>query len=137
VIAALVVSDYLCSVRRTHPSTLREGPAWSPIYLAIAIAFGAGVWAFGGISMRVEYFACYVSNEALSIDNLFVFLFTGSPFRGSPSRSAVTRHRLGAGGAHRIYRRPSGNDTDAAGDDRIGGSSYSDKRTGAPRSRPG
>lgn len=94
------------------------------------------VWAFGGISMSVEYFACYVSNEALSIDNLFVFLFTVSPFRGSPSRSAVTRHRLGACGAHRIYRRPSGNDTDAAGDEGIGGSSYSDKRTGAPRSRP-
>jgi hypothetical protein len=35
--------------------------------------------------MSVEYFACYVSNEALSIDNLFVFLFTVSPFRGSPS----------------------------------------------------
>jgi hypothetical protein len=44
------------------------------------------VWAFGGISMSVEYFACYVSNEGLSVDNLFVFLFTVSPFRGSPSR---------------------------------------------------
>ena len=79
-IAALVVSDYVFSVRRTHPSTLREAPAWSAIYLAIAIAFGAGVWAFGGISMSVEYFACYVSNEALSIDNLFVFLFTVRSF---------------------------------------------------------
>ncbi len=80
VTAALVVSDYVFSVRRTYPSTLREAPAWSAIYLAIAIAFGAGVWAFGGISMSVEYFACYVSNEALSIDNLFVFLFTVRSF---------------------------------------------------------
>lgn len=79
-IAALVVSDYVFSVRRTYPSTLREAPAWSAIYLAIAIAFGAGVWAFGGISMSVEYFACYVSNEAISIDNLFVFLFTVRSF---------------------------------------------------------
>jgi predicted tellurium resistance membrane protein TerC len=30
--------------------------------------------------MSVEYFACYVSNEALSIDNLFVFLFTVRSF---------------------------------------------------------
>jgi hypothetical protein len=43
VIAALVVSDHVFSVRRTHPSTLREAPAWSPIYLAIAIAFDAGL----------------------------------------------------------------------------------------------
>ena len=42
VIAALVVSDYVFSVRRTHPSTLREAPAWSAIYLAIAITFDAG-----------------------------------------------------------------------------------------------
>ena len=44
------------------------------------MVFGVGVWAFGGTSMGVEYFACYVSNEALSIDNLFVFLFIVSSF---------------------------------------------------------
>jgi tellurite resistance protein TerC len=80
VIAALVLSDYVFSVRRGQPPTLREAAVWSAIYLAIAIAFGAGVWAYGGVSMSVEYFACYVSNEALSIDNLFVFLFIVSSF---------------------------------------------------------
>jgi tellurite resistance protein TerC len=80
VIAGLVVFDYLFSVRRAHTSTLREAAAWSAIYLGIAIVFGVGVWAFGGTSMGVQYFACYVSNEALSIDNLFVFLFIVSSF---------------------------------------------------------
>ncbi len=80
VIAGLVLIDYLFSVRRSHTPTLREAAVWSAIYLGIAIAFGIGVWAFGGTSMGVEYFACYVSNEALSIDNLFVFLFIVSSF---------------------------------------------------------
>jgi tellurite resistance protein TerC len=80
VIAGLVVFDYLFSVRRAHTPTLREAAVWSAIYLGIAIVFGVGVWAFGGTSMGVEYFACYLSNEALSIDNLFVFLFIVSSF---------------------------------------------------------
>ena len=80
VIAGLVLFDYLFNVRRTHTPTLREAAVWSAGYLAIAIVFGVGVWASGGTSMGVEYFACYVSNEALSIDNLFVFLFIVSSF---------------------------------------------------------
>lgn len=80
VIAGLVLADYLLSVRRAHTPTLREAAVWSAIYLAIAILFGVGVWLLGGISMGVQYFACYVSNEALSIDNLFVFLFIVSGF---------------------------------------------------------
>jgi tellurite resistance protein TerC len=80
VIVALVLLDYLVNIRRTHTPTLREAAVWSAVYVGIAIAFGVGVWAFGGISMGVEYFACYVSNEALSIDNLFVILYIVGSF---------------------------------------------------------
>ncbi|MGO9033650.1 TerC/Alx family metal homeostasis membrane protein [Mycobacterium sp.] len=80
VIVALVLLDYLVNIRRTRTPTLREAAVWSAVYVGIAIAFGVGVWDFGGISMSVEYFDCYVSNEALSIDNLFVFLFIVSSF---------------------------------------------------------
>jgi tellurite resistance protein TerC len=80
VIVGLVLLDYLFSVRRTHTPTLPEAAVWSAVYLGIAIVFGVGVWVFGGAAMGVEYFACYVSNEALSVDNLFVFLFILSSF---------------------------------------------------------
>ncbi|HEY2447362.1 MAG TPA: TerC/Alx family metal homeostasis membrane protein, partial [Mycobacterium sp.] len=80
VIVALVLLDYLVNIRRTHTPTLREATVWSAVYVGIAVAFGIGVGAFGGISMSVEYFACYVSNEALSIDNLFVILYIVSSF---------------------------------------------------------
>jgi tellurite resistance protein TerC len=80
VLIGLVACDYLFNVRRAHAPTWRESAAWSATYIGIAIAFGVGVWVFGGTAMSVEYFACYVSNEALSIDNLFVFLFIVSSF---------------------------------------------------------
>jgi tellurite resistance protein TerC len=80
VVVGLVSFDYVINVRRTRSSTLRDAAVWSAVYAGIAVAFGVGVCIFGGISMSVEYFACYVSNEALSIDNLFIFLYIVSSF---------------------------------------------------------
>jgi TerC family integral membrane protein len=80
VIAGLVLFDYFFHVRRAHTPTLREAAVWSATYFGIAMLFGVGVWLVGGTAMGVEYFACYVSNEALSVDNLFVFLFIISSF---------------------------------------------------------
>ncbi len=46
----------------------------------IAILFGIAVVVFGGSELAVEYFACYLTDEALSVDNLFVFLVIISGF---------------------------------------------------------
>jgi tellurite resistance protein TerC len=80
VITGLVVVDYVVNVRRAHNPTIRGAALWSTVYAGIAVTFGIGIWAVGGISMSVEYFACYVSNEALSIDNLFVLLYIVGSF---------------------------------------------------------
>jgi tellurite resistance protein TerC len=74
-ITGLVAVDYVVNVRRAHTPTMRGAALWSAVYAGIAVAFGIGIWAVDGISMSVEYFACYVSNSALSIDNLFVLLY--------------------------------------------------------------
>ena len=42
--------------------------------MGIALLFGVGVFLFGGSTMGGEYFAGYVTEKALSVDNLFVFL---------------------------------------------------------------
>jgi len=81
VIAGLMVFDYVFHVRKTHVPTLREAVIWSATYIGIAILFGIGVVIFGSPEMGVEYFACYLSNEALSVDNLFVFLVIIASFR--------------------------------------------------------
>jgi tellurite resistance protein TerC len=80
-IAGLLVFDFVVHVRRAHCPTLREAARWSALYVGIALAFGAGVLVFGGTTMGAEYFAGYVTEKALSVDNLFVFLVVMSAFR--------------------------------------------------------
>ena len=73
-IVGLLAFDYLFHVRKAHIPTIREAAVWSGIYVGIALLFGVAVLVFGGAGMGTEYFAGYVTEKALSIDNLFVFL---------------------------------------------------------------
>ncbi|EUA09386.1 integral membrane TerC family protein [Mycobacterium kansasii 732] len=72
--------DYVFHVRHTHGPTLRESALWSAMFIGIAVLFGVAVAVFGSAAMGIEYFASYLSNEALSVDNLFVFLVIISSF---------------------------------------------------------
>lgn len=80
-IVALLLFDYFFHVRKEHIPTLRESAIWSALYVGIAIAFGFLVWIFGGTQMGVEYFAGYITEKALSVDNLFVFLLLLTSFK--------------------------------------------------------
>ncbi len=79
-ILGLLLFDFVFHVRKAHIPTLREAAIWSSIYVGIAILFGVGVWVFGGSTMGTEYFAGYVTEKALSVDNLFVFLIIMASF---------------------------------------------------------
>jgi tellurite resistance protein TerC len=80
-IVALLVFDFVFHVRKAHVPSLREAAVWSSIYVGLAVLFGVGVWAFGGTEMGAEYFAGYVTEKALSVDNLFVFLIIMASFK--------------------------------------------------------
>lgn len=80
-IIGLLVFDYVAHVRRAHIPTLREAAIWSSVYVGVAILFGVGLLVFAGTTMGAEYFAGYVTEKALSVDNLFVFLVIMSSFR--------------------------------------------------------
>ena len=73
-VLGLLAFDYFFHVRKAHIPTIREAAIWSAIYVGIALLFGVGVFLFGGSTMGGEYFAGYVTEKALSVDNLFVFL---------------------------------------------------------------
>ena len=79
-IIGLLLFDYVFHVRKAHTPTLKEAAVWSAVYVGIAILFGLGVWTLGGRSMGTEYFAGYVTEKALSVDNLFVFLIIMTSF---------------------------------------------------------
>ena len=80
-IVALLLFDYFFHVRKAHIPTIKEAAVWSSIYVGIAVLFGVVVWIFGGQQMGVEYFAGYLTEKALSVDNLFVFLLVIASFK--------------------------------------------------------
>jgi tellurite resistance protein TerC len=80
-IVGLLLFDFIFHVRKAHAPSLREAAIWSALYVGIALLFGLGVLAFGGKDPGSEYFAGYITEKALSVDNLFVFLIIMSSFR--------------------------------------------------------
>ena len=80
-IAGLLAFDFIFHVRKAHIPTLAEAARWSTLYVGIALLFGLGVWAFGGATMGTEYFAGYITEKTLSVDNLFVFLIIVTSFK--------------------------------------------------------
>jgi tellurite resistance protein TerC len=79
-IVGLLVFDFVFHVRKAHVPTLREAGFWSALYVGIALLFGVGLLLFGDAAMGAEYFAGYVTEKALSVDNLFVFLIIMGSF---------------------------------------------------------
>ncbi|GEE02558.1 tellurium resistance protein TerC [Gordonia spumicola] len=80
VILGLFVFDFFAHVRTPHEPTLRESGFWSAVYIGIAILFGGFVWWQWGGVYGGEYFAGYVTEKALSVDNLFVFVVIMAKF---------------------------------------------------------
>ena len=80
-IVGLLVFDLVFHVRSAHTPSIRESATWTAIYASIGVSFGLGVLTFGGRTMGTEFFAGYLTELALSVDNLFVFLIIMSTFR--------------------------------------------------------
>ena len=59
--------------RSPHEVTFREATLWSVIYVAVALAFGVGVLLVAGPETGTEYFAGWLVEKSLSVDNLFIF----------------------------------------------------------------
>jgi tellurite resistance protein TerC len=77
---AFFIFEFFAHVRTPHEPTIRESAWWSAFYIGLALLFGVGIgvvsgWTFGG-----EYFAGYLTEKALSVDNLFVFLLVMTAF---------------------------------------------------------
>ncbi|GAB2974458.1 TerC family protein [Frigoribacterium salinisoli] len=79
-ILALLVFDFYSHVRTPHEPTIRESAFWSVVYIGIAILFGVGVGVFSNWTYGGEYFAGWITEKALSVDNLFVFLIIMTSF---------------------------------------------------------
>ncbi|WP_082375494.1 TerC family protein [Pseudonocardia sp. HH130629-09] len=80
VVIGMLVFDFVGHARDPHEPTLRESAIWSAGYIAIALLFGVGVGVFSGWQYGGEYMAGWLTEKALSVDNLFVFLLIMTSF---------------------------------------------------------
>ncbi len=79
-VAALFTLDWLLLGRQAHRWRFSEAALWSGGYVAVAAAFGVVFGALAGWDFGAQYFAGYVVEKSLSVDNLFVFVIIMSAF---------------------------------------------------------
>jgi tellurite resistance protein TerC len=80
-IIALIVVDLLTVSSKPHDVLFKEAAIWSIFYIGIAIGFGVWVWLTAGSQFGTEYFAAYLVEKSLSVDNLFVFIIILAQFK--------------------------------------------------------
>ncbi|HEX2903994.1 MAG TPA: TerC/Alx family metal homeostasis membrane protein [Jatrophihabitans sp.] len=74
VAVVVLLLDVVVVGRRPHEPSMRECSLWLAGYLVAAVSFGAVVWTSSGTGYGTEFFAGWLTEYSLSIDNLFVFL---------------------------------------------------------------
>src|SRR5688572_26553468 len=83
-IALMMALDLGVFHRRAHTPSFREAAAWTAVWVGLAMLFALGIWQFwhlwrpddtdGGGVRALEFVTGYLTEESLSVDNLFVFL---------------------------------------------------------------
>ena len=74
VMVMILVIDVLILGRRPHEPSMKEAGLFIGIYVALAVMFGLGVWVIAGPRYAGEFFAGWITEYSLSIDNLFIFI---------------------------------------------------------------
>ncbi|GAA3532080.1 TerC family protein [Nonomuraea rosea] len=73
--------DFFLVARNPHEPTFKECVAWVSFYVGLAVAFGFGLLILSGPAHGGEFFAGWITEYSLSVDNLFVFLLIMSRFQ--------------------------------------------------------
>jgi tellurite resistance protein TerC len=77
---AVLLVDILVIGRRPHEPSRKEVSIALAAFIGMAVAFGLGVWYFAGAQYGTEFFAGWLTEYSLSVDNLFIFLIIMSKF---------------------------------------------------------
>jgi tellurite resistance protein TerC len=84
-ILVLLALDLGVFNRRAHAVGMREALSWSAVWVTLALAFGAWVGTSMGKQAMLEFYSGYLIEQALSVDNLFVFILIFGYFRIPPA----------------------------------------------------
>ena len=80
-LAALMAADLLVVARRPHEPSMKEAAGWVSGYVALALAFGLGLLLVTDGRLATEFYAGWLTEYSLSVDNLFVFVIVMARFR--------------------------------------------------------
>ena len=94
VTVVLLLIDVLIIGRRPHVPSMAESARHLAFFVTLAILFGLGVWYFSDADFAAQYFAGWLTEYSLSVDNLFVFLIIMSKF-GVPPKLQQTALMVG------------------------------------------
>lgn len=78
-LCALIAVDFLIG-RKPHDVTIKEAGIWTVVWIVLAALFGLGLALFAGGQPAGEFFAGFITEKSLSVDNLFVFVLIMSKF---------------------------------------------------------
>ncbi len=85
IVMVLLVLDLKVFHRKSRVITLKESLLWTAFWVALALLFNLGIYLWRGHGPALEFLTCYLIEESLSVDNLFVFLLVFSYFAVAPA----------------------------------------------------
>nr|WP_042394093.1 TerC family protein [Streptacidiphilus carbonis] len=80
VLVALIAADFFIGGRKPHDVSLKEAGTWTAVWVLLAVAFGGFLWWHSGSAPAGQFFAGYITEKSLSVDNLFVFILIMAKF---------------------------------------------------------
>jgi len=84
VLVVILIADLLLVVWRPHVPSMRESALWVTAYAVLAVIFGALIFVVGDAQLATEFYAGWLTEYSLSIDNLFVFVIIMARFAVPP-----------------------------------------------------
>ncbi|MET9349890.1 TerC family protein [Streptomyces termitum] len=78
-LCALIAVDFFIG-RKPHDVSIKEAGIWTAVWIALAVLFGIGITIWGGGQAGGEFFAGFITEKSLSVDNLFVFILIMAKF---------------------------------------------------------
>ena len=80
-LAVLAFDLALAFIRRNKETSMKEAAAWTIFYVSAAIAFGYSLGVWNTTQARGEFFAGWITEYSLSVDNLFIFILILARFK--------------------------------------------------------
>jgi tellurite resistance protein TerC len=80
VTVSVLLFDMVVIGRRPHEPSTKEVSVALTFYIGLAVVFGIGVWVLAGHQFGTEFFAGWLTEYSLSVDNLFIFIIIMAKF---------------------------------------------------------